>query len=163
MKHVKVINHKHSIFRGELDKMKGSFSKVGFPEDGTPDNGKKKKNRESLQTMTEVAQIAAVQEFGAPSKNIPERSFVRSSFDENLPKLLKMRDREYLKIINQKSTVERSLGLMGEFGVNKMRQKIRDTYSPKNADSTIARKESSHPLIDTAQMLQSIQHAETIS
>lgn len=162
MQYTQVIDHKHSLFRGELDKMKNSFTKVGFPSDGTIDKGNKTK-KDQPSNMTEVAQVAAVQEFGAPAKNIPERSFVRSSFDESLPKLLTIRDREYLKIINQKSTVEKSLGLMGEFGVLQMRKKIRDTYTPPNSPRTIAHKGSSHPLIDTAQMIQSIQHTEHIS
>ena len=36
------------------------------------------------------AEVAAVHEFGSPSKNIPERSFMRSAFNENKKGIVKI-------------------------------------------------------------------------
>jgi len=56
-----------------------------------------------------------------------------------------------------------ALSEVGEWMTAKTKAKIRGLKSPPNAASTIKRKKSSNPLIDTGQMINSIQHVEHIN
>ena len=50
---------------------------------------------------SEQALIAAVHEFGSPKKNIPERSFLRKTFDEQKEKIEKLIDAEIEKVLRR--------------------------------------------------------------
>ncbi|MGH2612652.1 MAG: hypothetical protein ACRDFB_06330, partial [Rhabdochlamydiaceae bacterium] len=65
---------------------------------------------------------------------------------------------EYNKILDGKSTTERSLGLIGQLMTKLIVQKIRAIVSPPNSPRTIAIKKSSKPLIDFGQMVQSVRY-----
>lgn len=156
------------------------FTKVGFPENGEVGEqrtkvvpirvekgrfaGRKHEARGSghkaADTMSEIIQIAAVHEFGAPNKNIPERSFVRSSLDENLQELQIFKKQQAEFVIRGRQTAMVGIAKIGEWLTNKMKLKINSNIPPRLADATIARKGSSKSLIDTAQMLNSVQHTE---
>lgn len=160
---VKVIDRNHKRFMTEIDKLDKSYSKCGWPSGGEVSGAKRKGSGHSpLNDMSEIAEIMAVHEFGAPNKNIPERSTVRKSFDDYLDGLVKLRDRLYVKVIKGNITTEKALGIMGEYMSGALRKTIRNTYDPPNAEITIDKKGSSHPLIDTGQSIQSIQHIEVI-
>lgn len=103
-----------------------------------------------------VAQIAAIHEFGAPGAGIPERSFMRGAIDQNGPALEKFMRRLTLEILLGKSTRKRAFGILGEFVKNLMKRTIQRGVPPPNAPETIRRKGSSKPLIDTGQMINSI-------
>lgn len=147
----------------ELNKADNSFTKVGYPAEGEAKEGTRKgSGREQYDTISEVAEIAFYNEFGTGTT--PERSFIRTSFDENLEKINQMKIKLYNMIVDGKMTVHRALGIMGEAHVNHIKRKIRDIHEPPNAPSTIARKKGAdNPLIDTAQMLNSVQHVEIIN
>jgi phage gpG-like protein len=112
--------------------------------------------------MEGVVMIAAVHEFGAPKRNIPERSFIRATYDENLVKLQQISDVELKRIATGKSTVKESLSRMGEWLTAKMKNKIRERIAPSLSPKTIAAKGSDVPLIDSGQLIQSITHVEVI-
>lgn len=101
-----------------------------------------------------LAQIATVNEFGGG--NVPERSFMRSTFDENRSKYQKRLERFLVQVIDGKIDLDRALGLMGTIVVRDVKVKIRDLRDPPNAPLTIKLKGSSNPLIDTGRMRQSI-------
>jgi len=115
--------------------------KIGFMANATYPDGKS------------VALIAAIQEFGAPSRNIPPRPFFRTMVQEKSPEwpsairsLLKAND------YDAKKTLEMTgLAIQGQ-----LQQSIRDWTTPPNAPSTIARKGFNKPLIDTSHMLNSV-------
>lgn len=163
-----------------------SHTKVGFPSGApvkagtSPGSGSK-----SASNMSEVAFIAAIQEFGAEQSvtpkqagflssqglpvsvgtklMIPERPFMRTSFDESLAELKVLRARLFDKLLRREITVRQALGLIGEFMTNKIQDKIRSIKSPPNHPFTIARKKgSTNPLIDKGQMIQSVTHTEVI-
>ena len=94
---------------------------VGFLEGATYSDG------------TPVAMIAAIQNFGAPSRGIPPRPFFSnmiakdsSAWPDQLAALLKMNDMDARK----------SLTMMGEGMVGQLRQSIVDTNDPPNSPVT---------------------------
>lgn len=89
---------------------------------------------------------------------IPERSFVRSAFDENRIKLEKLKERLYSGVIDGKLNPLRAAGLLGQQHEKDIKDKIRSITTPALSPSTIARKKSSKPLIDTGQMLNSVRY-----
>lgn len=132
----------------------GSYVLVGFQE-GTKTTLQTKGQRQKKAGFS-MAEIAAANEFG--TKTIPARPFMSTSFDENRAKINKAIQGEYSKILDGKSTTERSLGLIGLLGAKFIVQKIRAITSPPNSPRTIAIKKSSKPLIDFGQMVQSVRH-----
>jgi phage gpG-like protein len=133
-----------------------SFTKVGLPSGApsavVPDG--------PASDMEGVVKIAAVHEFGAPNRNIPERSFIRATYDENLTKLQQIQEVELSKILLGQSKVRESLARMGEWLAAKMKNKIRQHIPPPLSSKTIAAKGSNVPLIDSGQLIQSITHVE---
>lgn len=112
-------------------------------------------------TMTN-AHLASVHEFGAVVKvgsreiTIPERSFIRSTVDKNKGY------RALCSKIGQSIIAGRipdfvtALGILGEKVTSDIKSAIEQGIDPPNAPMTIARKGSSKPLIDTAQMKNAI-------
>jgi len=117
--------------------------RVGFLAGATYPNG------------TPVAMIAAIQDFGAPSRGIPPRPFFRN--------MVKAKSKEWPKAIadllkaNDYDAVK-TLETTGEAIGGQLRQSIIDTNSPPLAPSTIKRKGFAKPLIDTSVMINSIGH-----
>lgn len=115
---------------------------IGFPEGATYPDG------------TAIALVAAVNEFGAPSRGIPPRPFIRvgtiakhsKEWGEETGAALKAYDMDPAK----------ALGAMGELIAGEMREAIIELADPPNAASTIRAKGSDSPLVDTGQMLASV-------
>lgn len=148
-----------NAFRASIDKSAGkSHTKVGFPAEGKV----AKVKDGTAKSMIDQVQIAAVHEFGAPKRHIPERSFVRATYDENVHKLNRIADVELDRIFKGQSTLRKSLARMGEFLTAKMKNRIRKRIAPPLSPATIKAKGSDVPLIDTAQMIQSITHVEVL-
>lgn len=104
----------------------------------------------------QIAEYAAYNEFG--TENIPERSFMRTAFDENLPQLKEDMDRRYSEVQAGTKTVYQALGLVGLRHQDQIKQKIDQNVPPPNSPFTIARKGSSKTLIDTGAMKNSIHY-----
>lgn len=166
-KNVRVIDRGWKRIKEELRKADNSFTKVGFPlgaEVGKKRRNPKKKvqfaGKERYRSISQVAEIAAYQEFG--TEFIPARPFMSTSFDESQVELTELKKKLYDKILEGRLTTERALVILGEFMSNKTKRKIKDITSPPNRPSTIKRKGSSNPLIDTAQMINSVTHVEVV-
>lgn len=101
-----------------------------------------------------VAQIAAYNEYGTDSS--PERPFMRPAIFENRSHIQEAIRRIARNQLRGEGNFERSMDRVGVWTVNKIRAKIVSVRSPPNAQSTIQRKRSSNPLIDTGQMKQSV-------
>lgn len=106
--------------------------------------------------MTNV-QLATIHEYGDKTgEHPPERSFLRSTLDENLGKY----QTELNKIASGAfigGTVDGNLLLLGEQYRGDILQKINDGVPPPLADATIARKGGEEtPLIDTGQLKNSL-------
>jgi len=103
-----------------------------------------------------IAEYAAYNEFG--TTRAPERSFMRTAFDENVNDLSADIDRRYSQIVAGTKTVYQALGLIGLRHQEQIKHKIDTNVPPPNAPLTIALKGSSHTLIDTGAMKNSIHY-----
>ena len=119
---------------------------VGVPKDAQP----------YPEDGTSTAMVAAVHEFGSGS--IPERSFLRSTFDEQQKKYIKMASKLFKKAVDGKITAEQIADLIGLEAAADVVDKINAIQTPPNSDATILRKGSSNPLVDTGHLKQSIRH-----
>ena len=117
--------------------------KVGFLENATYPDGKP------------VAMIAAINEYGAPSRGQPARPFFR--------RMINAKQGEWPAAIAgvlraNGNDVEKSLNIAGAAIAGQLRQSIDDLVDPPLAASTIARKGFDKPLIDTSHMLELVDH-----
>ncbi len=96
-------------------------------------------------------------EFGVPDLHIPERSWLRSSFDNNREKWTAFAGRLANKVLGGME-VERALGLLGLMAQADVKKGITTGAGipPPNAPSTVKQKGSSRPLVDTSQFVNSI-------
>lgn len=157
---------KNSVKTKEIDKGYEEFMKAvnEMAEGPVIKIGILSKNNETVEgAEINLAQLAAVHEFGTvivtnnASWEIPERSFIRSTMDEN---------RQYLVQVTRNAIMNIALGADIDVELNKIglliasliKKKITDLRDPPNAPSTIARKGSSNPLIDTGRMRASVAH-----
>jgi hypothetical protein len=85
-----------------------------------------------------VAEIAAVLEFGTEDGHIPERSFVRATFDEQREKLAEKARQFLVAVLFGKMTVDQALNAMGASLVDAIRKRVTDGdgVPPPNAPST---------------------------
>lgn len=102
----------------------------------------------------ETAERGAYNEYGTAF--IPERSFMRSAFDENQSKLSKAAARLYQAVQDDKMTPDQALGLLGEMHQGQIQEKILSNIPPPNAPATVKAKKTSKTLVDTGQMRQSV-------
>lgn len=105
-----------------------------------------------------IATIAAVNEFGSANGRIPARPFLRTAIEEGTPKFVRLAELDMPDIVTGKHPISRLLHRMGNIAVGMVQQKITDIKSPPNAASTIAKKGSDNPLIDTGALRQSINY-----
>ena len=128
------------IARG-LDK--AAKVRIGFLENATYPDGKP------------VAMIAAIQEFGAPARNIPPRPFFRQMIAAKSP--------EWPQAIADLAVstdydAAAMLGQTGEAIAGQLRESIINLTEPPLAPATVARKGSDKPLISTGNMLNSVDY-----
>lgn len=117
--------------------------RVGFLEGATYPNG------------TPVAMIAAIQDYGAPSKGIPPRPFFRNviaagknTWGKDLTSILIAAD----------YNARLALGRMGELIKGQIQTSInKGSFAPLKP-ATVKRKGFDKPLIDTAHMVNSVDH-----
>ena len=155
----------------DLKELNGGRVKVGFP-DGAP-VGDAEGQGKPYDSMSEVARIAAWNEFGVPAKNAPEgakkafmefwhippRPFFRNAIDGCKEELQEFMDKTAIAVEIGEITPRIAFERVGIFMENKIKKSITETTTPPNAPSTIKAKGSSHPLIDTAQMRNSVTFA----
>jgi len=104
---------------------------------------------------SEYIMIASVHEFGITirkkkgSINIPERSFLRSTFDEKSGKWFDFVNKQIPKLLNGSMNARTICERLGAKMVGDVQKKLTELSDPANAPSTIAQKGSSNPLIDT--------------
>lgn len=103
---------------------------------------------------TDVCDIAAWNEFG--TVNIPSRPFIRDAIDNKGGEVAQLLQQEMAALVNGQSTVENLCKKTGLKMKDIIQKSITDGNFAPNAASTIAKKGSSHPLIDTGRMRQSV-------
>lgn len=103
-----------------------------------------------------VIDVAIWNEFG--TETIPERSFIRAWFDLNRDKVKLSIERMMQAVMAGKYTKDQALNLLGLRWVAEVQKRMSEGIPPPNAPSTIAKKGSDKPLIDTGQLRSSIKH-----
>ena len=105
-----------------------------------------------------VVEVALWNEYG--TRTIPERSFIRSTVDENMGILNRWREEMIDNILNKGWTVEKSLEAIGFRLQQLIQNKIKSNVPPPNAESTVAQKQRDGvapvTLIHTGLLLRSI-------
>jgi hypothetical protein len=117
--------------------------RVGFLEGATYPDGKP------------VAMIAAIQEYGAPRAGIPPRPFFRrmiAAKSGEWPAAIKQ------LLIDNNYDARAALEQAGIAIEGQLRQSIIELVDPPLAQSTIDRKGSSKPLVDSGHLLRSVDH-----
>ncbi len=103
-----------------------------------------------------VIEVAVFNEFGTDT--IPERSFLRAWFDENQDRC-RVAVRKMLEaVITGKYTREQAMQLVAQRFVGEIQRKIASGIPPANAPSTISKKGSDKPLINTGQLRSAISY-----
>lgn len=103
----------------------------------------------------DMVDIAAFNELGTSTS--PARPFLRMSIEENRDKIKAFIAKKTQEIIKGKSA-DQALQELGVFGVGLVQEKIASGSFVPNAPSTLRRKSSDRPLIDTGQMRQSVHY-----
>lgn len=125
----------------ELKKMTDMEIQVGFQGDQKYEDG------------TSIAQVAAVNEFGA--SDIPERPFMRQSFENHEGELQAACDAAQ-RLVSSGGSAEQALQQIGVVAKGLVQDEIVNGGFAPNAESTINKKGSEQPLIDTGTMRQSV-------
>lgn len=112
------------------------------------------KEHEGGERGVTVLDVATWNEFG--TGQIPERSFIRAWFDQNLNGARELVRRLLESVVVGKRNLPDVPELLGTTFVGQIQKRISTGIPPKNADSTVDRKRSSKPLIDTGQLRSSI-------
>lgn len=140
--------------RKDIEEMDDTFVKVGFPQEARPGHPEKEGTHPIAKEMSEVAEIAAFQEFG--TQHIPARPFFRQAIDNNKDALGVFIKREYDEVLLGVRSVYDGISRIGEWMSAKVKRTITTGDFKPLSPITIARKKSSRPLIDSGQMRQSV-------
>lgn len=128
----------------ELEQLAKMEVQVGFQADsGSYENG------------ATLAEVAAYNELGTSST--PARPFMRKSF-ENHEKELQNACDQVNKTLAKGGTTQQALDELGAFVKGLVQEEIVSGDFAPNAESTIAKKGSEQPLIDTGFMRQSVNY-----
>jgi hypothetical protein len=105
---------------------------------------------------TSVITVGVIHEFGAPGAGIPMRSFLRAGIAEATPELRALMRKVAKAMGDDEIAQQRALELLGVAAASAVRQRIVKGPFVANAESTVERKGSSSPLIDSGLLRQSI-------
>lgn len=105
-----------------------------------------------------MVELAAIHEFGSPAANIPERSFIRRTFAAKEREVAAMSSKIGAAIFAGRMDARRGLEILGAWGATEVKKTITSGAGipPPNAPSTIAKKGSDRPLVDTGRLLGAI-------
>lgn len=137
--------------RARLAALKGARVRVGVLADAP----KRPHAGEEPSEMT-LVEVAAVHEFGAPARGIPQRSFIRATVDEKRADVAKLQEVLLGNVTKGKMTADQALDAMGAKVAAWCKTRIAAGIAPPLKPETVARKKSSKPLVDTGQLRSSI-------
>lgn len=90
--------------------------------------------------------------------NMPERPALSNAFDNNRSNYIDALKKSAPKVLRGEVNVGQIISKIGILFSDDVKQEIVDLDSPANAPSTIKKKGSSNPLIDTGEMKNSVTH-----
>lgn len=119
-----------------------------------PDKYKSSQTSQAGSGGITLLEVATINEFGLG--NVPERSFIRDWADQNEARNADNLRKVAAVIIRGGYTIEVGLGRLGALYQGEIQNRISAGIPPPNAPSTIQKKGSSTPLINTGQLRSSI-------
>tara|TARA_R110002012_G_scaffold271932_2_gene457263 strand:- start:1137 stop:1637 length:501 start_codon:yes stop_codon:yes gene_type:complete len=113
---------------------------------------------DKIKTTSEVSvlEVGIYNEFGTDT--IPSRPFMRTTHDEHNSKWFGMIRKFTGKMYEGKATVNMALEIVGQQATADMKNKIKKGPFTANAPATTKKKKSTKPLVDTAQLIGSINY-----
>lgn len=87
---------------------------------------------------------------------IPERSFIRASYDKNIANVQRIIDEDLDKVLNFQMSVEQFYNDIGMYCVGLIQKYLTQLKEPPNHPFTVERKGSSNPLINTGELREKI-------
>ena len=135
-------------FKKKFIKREDPFVKVGIlaSKGGNSDHG-----------GITMVELAAIHEFGAPSANIPERSFIRRTFSEKSKDMAKVVTGLTKKVASDSLNINQALEILGAWGAAQVKNTITGEHIPPPLKpETAKRKGSTRPLVADGQLLNSI-------
>lgn len=105
---------------------------------------------------TDMCDIAAWNELGT-SNGIPSRPFLRDSVDKHKTELNAYLE-DQVELMKRGVSAEQVLKNIGQYQKGRVQEEITDGSFEPNAKSTVRKKHSDHPLIDTGHMRQSVNY-----
>lgn len=139
------------VWRQLREKIRGiahKVVKVGWLSDGSM----------SLDGKISLADLALIQEIGTEDGHVPAREPLRRTFEEHegQAEVSRVCERLGRQLVAEKLEVERALEILGDYGANMVKRRIKMGLPPPNAPSTVAAKGSSAPLIDTGYLVNGV-------
>lgn len=135
-------------FLNEIKKLKKLQVRVGYQQ------GQEFYDEDGKQV--DLLDVAMFNELG--TSRTPSRPFMRDSVDDNMDKIASFCKSQLKAIANGSSDAEKCLKAIGAMQVGLVQKTIKDGDFVPNAPSTIARKGSDKPLIDSGRMRQSVHY-----
>ena len=117
---------------------------VGVPQDAENEEG------------DSLAAIGATHEFGSPKRRIPQRSFLRDTFDINERKYANLLELGVAAAIAKNVRPEQTLFKVGQVARGDVVKRFNDGIGPALSQTTIDRKGSDLQLVDTGALRSSI-------
>lgn len=146
-------------YRRRVAGAKGAYVKVGVTS-SVGSQPKESRDPAGKGPLT-LVQVAWFNEFGTMTAkgktHVPERSFIRSTHDEQREAIIR-RKKGLVRQIGDGLSVRRALEILGTWMKGKIQAKIVSLRTPPNAPGTIKRKQSSNPLVDIGQLRQNIEY-----
>lgn len=121
---------------------------IGVPQEKT--------QREGNERSITNAELMFIHTNGSPARNIPKRPTIEPTIDENKAKITEKFKNAVNKILQNKGDGKDDLEKLGLWIVNKVKARFGSDELAENAPSTIAKKGSDRPLIDTGQLRNSV-------
>ncbi len=114
---------------------------------------------------TSLGQVAAWTEFGTRNSDgsvrSPERPFLRTGINRAVKKMGPLNRSNLRQVVDGRMAVGTALDLLGVFAVGEVKQGMVDGPFAANAPSTIAKKGSDKPTIDSGNLRQAVTHVVT--
>lgn len=138
-------------FFKEIEKLTKMQVRVGYQQGKNfhEEDGKK----------VDILDVAMFNELG--TSRIPSRPFMRDSVDDNAESITKFCQSQLKSVTNGSKDAESALKAIGAMQVGLVQKTIKDGSFTPNAPSTIEKKGSDKPLIDTGLMRQSVHYVIT--
>lgn len=113
----------------------------------------KKNGNQLKESDVTLGEVAAVHEFGCPLRNIPERSFLRATIDDEIKSEIENEINLFLRSGSKGLDVANAIS---KNVLNRVQERILDGIDPELSEKTIERKGHDKQLIDTEQLFDAI-------